>query len=137
MAESTTPKDDRLGADAKQGPNPAPGGAVDVENAPPYDGRTTGGNRNEDRAESVSRQLDGAKSATGETASPAQESPATDAERTDAGPESPKGVGGSENTSGEEIKDRDGKERGRHDGPTDPKTGRSSGTSDERDVTGI
>jgi hypothetical protein len=52
-------------------------------------------------------------------------------------PEVPHEVGESTTRRGEDIAERDGKEPGRHDGPTDPATGRSSGYSDERDVSGI
>jgi len=140
-SETNEPKTDRVGMDYKQGPNPAPGGELDVdENAPPYEGRTTGrqDGDDEDRAGSVERQLaDSEPGIAGQTASRIEESPAQENEVTDEVPDSDKGVGDSPNRSGEDVVDSDGKEAGRHDGPPDPDTGRPTGTSDKRDITGV
>ncbi len=139
-SETNEPKTDRLGMDYKQGPNPAPGGELDVdENAPPYADRASGRDDNKNETgESVERQLAGSEpGVAGQTASRAEESPAQENELTDEAPDSDKGVGDSPNRSGEDVVDSDGKEAGRHDGPPDPDTGRLTGTSDKRDITGV
>jgi len=139
MPDDISAKNDRIGADFKQGPSPKPGGTVDVgDAAQPYEGRTTGEDDPSGRGESVSRMLaDSAPGTAGQTASPAQESPAQAHELDDSSPDSPKGVGQSENRSAEDIVDKDGKEAGRHDLPNDSGTDRPVGTSDKRDVTGV
>ncbi|MBA2280866.1 MAG: hypothetical protein M3527_00685 [Actinomycetota bacterium] len=133
---------DRVGNDFSRGPNPAPGGETDVEDRgiPPYEGRTgTEGNPgNDELRASVERQMVGAESGTaGQTASPAVESPARQDELTDDVPESAKGVGVSVGRRGEEMSDGDGKEAGRDDAGDHPDSGRPTGTSDERDHTGV
>lgn len=133
---------DRIGNDFSRGPNPAPGGETDVEDRgiPPYDGRTgTEGNPgNAELRASVERQMVGAQSGTaGQTASPAVESPAREDELTDDEPESAKGVGVSGGRRGEDMADHDGKEAGREEGGDHPDSGRPTGTSDERDDTGV
>ncbi|MCU1453523.1 MAG: hypothetical protein JWN46_1669 [Acidimicrobiales bacterium] len=141
MPENTSPKTDTVGADHKQGPNPSPGGKVDVEDRdiPPYDDRTT--SRRDDksgRAEAVERQLAETKDVNvGATASPAEESPVQEHEVTDDAPDSPHGVGESPSRSGEDLKDKDGKEAGREDAGAHPDSGRPTGTSDKRDITGV
>ena len=133
---------DRIGNDFSRGPNPAPGGETDVEDRgiPPYEGRTgTEGNPgNAELRASVERQMVGAQSGTaGQTASPAVESPAREDELTDDEPESAKGVGVSVGHRGEDMSDHDGKEAGREDAGDHPDSGRPTGTSDERDDTGV
>ncbi len=132
-------KDDRIGMDYKQGPNPAPGGTLDVEeNAPPYEGRTTDRDDNKNKtAESVERQMAGSEAGVaGQTSAPGVESPAQEHELSDSEPHADKGVGESSNRSAEDLVDKEGKEPGRHDLPPDD-TGRPAGTSDKRDVTGV
>lgn len=137
--ENIEPKTDRTGMDYKQGPNPAPGGKLDVdENAPPYADRTTGEDQNEETAASVGRQMEGSEAGTADqTASPAEESEVKEHEVSNDASDADKGVGESASRSGEEVRDSDGKEAGRHDLPPDSDTGRPAGTSDERDVSGI
>lgn len=135
-------KTDRIGNDFSRGPNPAPGGETDVEDRaiPPYEGRTgTEGNPgNEELGASTERQMAGARSGTaGQTASPAEESPAREDELTDDAPESAKGVGESVGRRGEEMSDHDGKEAGREGAGAHPGSGRPTGTSDARDDTGV
>jgi len=125
------------GGRSSRGPNPDPGGEVEPGGPlPPYEGRTgTGSDPNPASAETVERQLAETKTGQpGSTASPADEQPAQESELSDEGVESPKGVGVSYGTRGEDVADRDGKEAGRQDagtkGPDRPK-----GTSDNRDQT--
>lgn len=134
MPDVPKPKTDRIGNDFHEGPNPGPGGTVEPGGlVPPYEGRTTDDSDPSGTAASVRRQLDKTKDANaGQTASPAEESPARPEEVTDEVPESPKGVGTSNQTGAEEIADRDGKEPGRTDTGEDA-AGRPTGTSDERD----
>ncbi len=91
----------------------------------------------EDRADSVSRQLENsAPGAAGQTASPANESPVSPDEVTDDAPETAHGVGASTTRQGNEMVDKDGKEAGREDTGTSGGTNRPTGTSDERDSSG-
>jgi hypothetical protein len=139
MPEESAPSQSRVGGDYKEGTNPAPGGATDVDDvAPPYEGRTAG--REDDvrgAGASVERQLAGVDRGPGGTASPAVESPARDEELTDDVPDSAHGVGVSRGDRGEDMIDRDGKEPGRRDGPREHPADRPTGTSDERDQSGI
>lgn len=137
--ENIEPKTDRTGMDYKQGPNPAPGGKLDIdEDAPPYKGRTTGEDGNEELAGSVQRQMAGNEAGVADqTASPAVESAAQEGEMSDSEPDADKGVGENQTRSGEEVQGDDGKEAGRHDLPPDSDTGRPAGTSDKRDITGV
>jgi hypothetical protein len=127
--------------DYKQGPNPAPGGEVDIEadRLPPYDGRTDVRGENKHGGEdSVARQLpDADHSSEGQTASPAEESPAQESELAEGEPETALGVGESVGRRGEDIKDDDGKERGRQEGPREHESGRPTGYSDGDDSTSI
>lgn len=138
MPDEIKPKADRLGADAKQGPNPMPGGKIEADaDSPPYEGRTGGSDNATDRAESVKRQMEGAQSGTADqTASPADEAPVSSSDAEGIEPESPKGVGDSPSRGGEEVA-ADEDEPGRHDLGEDPETGRPVGTSDKRDITGV
>lgn len=129
MADTNTPKGDRVGNDYQEGNNPAPGGEIDTGDSvvPPYDDRNR--SRNE-RADGPARMLNGEEPPK-ETIQPGGDKPVRpDAEM------APDNVGESIGTRGEDIGDRDGKERGRHDEGTD-KGGRPVGTSDESDRTGI
>ncbi len=94
-------------------------------------------NTQDDRAESVSRQLADSKPGTaGQTASPAEESPVSADEVTDEEPDTAHGVGESTARQGNEMVDKDGKEAGREDTGPSGGTGRESGTSDKRDASG-
>lgn len=132
------PKSDRLSKDYQEGPNPSPGGKIDTAESaiPPYEGRTDGSSDPSGLGASVERQAAEDDHSGGGTASPAQESPVQEEELSDSEPESPKGVGESVGTRGEDIMDRDGKERGRHEGGEDG-AGRPKGHSDDSDSTGL
>lgn len=138
----TDPKSDRLGGDYREGPNPAPGGRLDLDQdrVPPYEGRNTGrGSDESGTGESVTRQLEdttGAGAHRG-TTSPAQESPAREDELATSAAQSPMGVGESASRRGEHVTEQEGKERGRKDTGPQGATGRPSGTSDESDITGV
>ncbi|MBA3652703.1 MAG: hypothetical protein H0W70_00760 [Actinobacteria bacterium] len=139
MPDESAPKQDRLGRDSEQGPNPAPGGQVEMDDAvvPPYEDRTGAGTSNEARRESVERQLEGSRPGQpGQTTSDATPSPVAADEVTSDTPESPHGVGESVGRRGEDMVERDGKEPGRAD--TGHKgADRPTGTSDERDDSGV
>lgn len=138
MPDRGEPKTDRIGNDYQEGPNPGPGGTIEPGGeVPPYDGRTTDGSDPSGAAASVERQQATTKTAVaGQTASPADESPVRDAEITDEVPDSPKGVGPSNQTGAEDVADRDGKEAGRDEAGHD-EAGRPIGTSDERDPSSL
>ncbi len=82
----------------------------------------------EARSESVERQMEG--EAPPEASGGEASGGSTPAEATDA-------VGESTTRSGQDIKDRDGKEAGRIDTGTEGPTDRPTGESTKRDVTGI
>lgn len=111
----------------------------DLEGAPPYEGRTKArGESGHDGAASVERQMAETHGpGTGATTSPMEESPAREDELTDDVPESPHGVGESTTRRGEDIQERDGKERGRTDGPREHKSDRPTGYSDDSDTTSV
>lgn len=138
----TNPETDRLGGDYRQGPNPAPGGALspDQDRVPPYRGRSTGrGSDTSGSGRSVTRQLKNTSGAGANrgTTSPAMESPAQESELAGGGPQPAMGVGESPNRSGEHMTRHEGKERGRRDTGTKGATDRPKGTSDESDITGV
>jgi hypothetical protein len=88
------------------------------------------------RQESVERQMPDSNPANpGQTASPANESPARDEEVTDDAPETPHGVGESITTRGEDQSKE--QEAGREDLGTKGPTERPVGTSTARDRTSI
>jgi hypothetical protein len=92
----------------------------------------------QERRESVARQMANTREQhPGQVTTPVEESPVQEHEATADAPESPAGVGESPHTAGEEIEDRDGTERGRHDTGVDPDTGRPAGTSDPSDATSV
>ncbi len=131
--EITPPKGDRLGKDYDKGPNPAPGGEIDTGNSliPPYDGRSTESTNSRDmEAMAHSRNVTHEQSAA---------SGLSTSDRDEQSPSDfpPEGVGESASRSGEDIRDDDGKEAGRHDEGTKGQTDRPEGTSDDRDRTGI
>lgn len=139
-------KQDRVGNDFREGPNPNPGGEIDTGGSvvPPYEDRakaqsgtesgvTAEAQSLEARAESVRRQQageDAPKEAKPETLiGPTGGSP---------GQEPPKGTGESINRHGEDVVKREGKESGRHDaGIEDSEAGRPTGGSTQRDHTSI
>jgi hypothetical protein len=129
------PKQDRIGNDYHEGPNPNPGGEIDTEGSlvPPYEDRSKGESGSESQtagAESVSRQLTGADA-------PEEANPESLVGPTGGSPgkEPPKHTGESVGRRGEDQV-KHGKEAGRHDEGED-KAGRPSGSSTERDKTGI
>jgi hypothetical protein len=73
----------------------------------------------------------------GQTASPADEQPADPRQVTDSEPESPHGVGQSVGRRGEDVVKAEGKEPGRHDTGREGEADRPTGTSDERDISGV
>lgn len=144
------------GGRTTRGPEPDPGRDIEPGGlVPPYEGRMTERGSSESavaRSESIAEQLADADSGNkGATSSPANEQPAGEHEAasdgaagsgdqtaTDTSAASPHGVGVSTGRRGEDIADKDGKEAGRSDGePDDTPGGRPTGTSDNRDVTGI
>jgi hypothetical protein len=91
----------------------------------------------EDRSASVERQLDETKgSGSGQTSSPADEQPAQEGDLAAEAPESAQGVGESTTTSGQDVASGGG-EAGRQDTGTRGESERPTGTSDERDTTGV
>jgi hypothetical protein len=110
---------------------------VDDSRIPPYDDRTTGPeDSNAPSRETVAKQLAETDAGNpGATTSPASERPVRDGEVTDREPESPKGVGSSENRSAEKVAKQD--EAGRDDAGTKGATDRPVGTSTARDTTGV
>ena len=130
------------GGRSSRGPNADPGGAVEPGGLiPPYEGRTEGRAVSESSqalTETIQRQSGEVKAGHGQTASPAQESPARPDEVTNETPESPHGVGESTTRRAEDMAERDGKEAGRTDtGSDEGMADRPTGTSNERDLTGI
>jgi hypothetical protein len=129
------PKQDRIGNDYHEGPNPNPGGEVDTGDSlvPPYKDRTTGeagGESQNAEAESVSRQLTGVEA-------PEEANPESFVGPTGGSPgkEPPKHTGESVGRRGEDQA-KHSKEAGRHDEGED-ETGRPTGGSTQRDHTSI
>jgi len=137
----TAGKNVEPGGRSSRGPNPSPGGEEEPGGlVPPYDDRTDSADTpsGEARAESVERMLADTKDANaGTTETPPDEQTVSDAEVTEATPDSPKGVGESTTRRGEDIIDDEGKEPGRHDAGTKGPTDRPVGVSDERDSTAV
>lgn len=135
-------RDVQPGGSASRGPNPDPGGEQTLGGlVPPYEGRSTGFGESEIGGKleaSVERMYAGTEGGgAGETASPAQESPARPEEVTGDVPDSPKGVGPSPSRGGEQVAREDGKEPGRVDSGNEHASERPTGTSDARDATGV
>jgi hypothetical protein len=129
------PKQDRIGNDYHEGPNPNPGGEIDTAGSlvPPYEDRSKGESGSESQtagAESVKRQQTGADA-------PEEANPESLVGPTGGSPgkEPPKHAGESVGRRGEDQAKHD-KEAGRHDEGED-ETGRPTGGSTERDKTGI
>jgi hypothetical protein len=129
MAETNAPKNDRIGNDFREGPNPNPGGAVDTDGRePPYDGRNDG--RNE-RTEGVERMLNG---------EPAPQEPMQPTSKAPPAREpgmAPDDAGESVGRRGEDVVKSEGKEDGRHDAARKGESQRPVGRSDDRDRTGV
>jgi hypothetical protein len=142
----------RTGHLYSEGPNPYPGGEVDHGDTPvpPYEGRSSGPDTSEStkaKTETVERQLDQTVSKgdqeIGQVVSPGGENvhpetgeelgAVTKDEISHRTPDDPHGVGTSQGRRGEDIRELDGKEAGRHDLGTKGKTQRPYGTSDIRD----
>jgi hypothetical protein len=139
MPDVNAPKQDRIGNDYREGPNPNPGGEIDTGDSliPPYDGRTTSETANDAGRESVERMLQHRDAGRpGAIASPSVESPAREDKRTDDAPESPLGAGANTNTAGEGQVEPESEEAGHHDLGHDGADG-PTGMSDERDRTGV
>jgi hypothetical protein len=134
-SEVTEPKQDRIGNDYHEGPNPNPGGEVDTGGSlvPPYKDRSgeSESASQDAAAESVRRQ------GAGEDA-PEEANPESLVGPTGGSPgkEPPKGTGESINRRGEDVAKREGKEPGRLETGTD-ETGRPTAESTPRDKTGV
>jgi hypothetical protein len=126
------PKQDRIGSDYREGPNPQPGGVIDTGDAlvPPYEGRL-GAEGDPERAESVRRAMAG-----DETLQEPQQ-PSSPAEGEQEGEMAPEGVGSSVGRRGEDAARRDGKESGRQDTGREGQADRPTGTSSSRDKSGV
>jgi hypothetical protein len=139
MSEKTKanePKQDRVGNDYREGPNPNPGGTINTDDSlvPPYEDRAKGDSDEQSaKSESVRRQLTGADA-------PKDSNPESLVGPTGGkvGEEPPAGVGESVARRGEDMIKHHGKEAGRHDTGTDAsESGRPTGESTERDRGGI
>lgn len=131
MTSTDPPKDDRIGNDYHEGPNPKPGGTIDPGDSalPPYDDRSSG---NAEVAEGTRRAM-GSEAPLREPNEPAAKD---DVDLADA--QAPDDVGESMGRRGEDIIKDEGKEPGRtdtgtHDAPSDRPTGEST----SRDRTSI
>jgi hypothetical protein len=140
------PKQDRIGNDFREGPNPDPGGVIDTGDTlvPPYEDRaggasgpesdmTTEAESQEARAESVRRQQSGEDA-------PQEANPESLVGPTGGSPGEmpPEGVGESVARRGEDMIKHEGKEAGRHDTGTDgSQAGRPTGGSTPRDGAGV
>ena len=132
MTQENAPKGDRIGNDYSRGPNPNPGGDIDTgESAvPPYEGRSTESTATRDTEEMAhSRDVGDNDAITGDAPAGEDGQSASDLP--------PEGVGESLSRSGEDIRDEEGKEAGRHEEGTAGGADRPEGSSDLRDVTGV
>ena len=136
MASDTTAQD----SDSGIWPDAA-GKQDDDKMIPPYDGRTKAEGESESSKElrgTVERQMAETHGpGTGATTSPMEEQPVQPGEVTDEDPESALGVGVSTTRRGEDVKKEEGSEPGRTDLGPRGQSQRPSGTSDQRDSTGI
>jgi hypothetical protein len=134
--EVNEPKQDRIGNDYHEGPNPDPGGTIDTGDSlvPPYEDRAKGdSDTQEAKSESVKRQLTGEDAL--EDANPESLVGPTGGSE---GEEPPEGVGESVARRGEDMIKHHGKEAGRHDtGTDDSESERPTGESTARDRGGI
>jgi hypothetical protein len=133
MSDLNPPKADRVGKDYDKGPNPNPGGDIDMGDSliPPYDDRSTESSNSRDmEAMAHSRDVTHEQGAAPGRAT-------SDRDTQSASDFPPKGVGDSSSRRGEDIRDDEGQEAGRHDEGTKGKSDRPEGSSDDRDRTGI
>lgn len=128
------PKPDRIGDDYSRGPNPQPGGDIDLSDRtlPPYDDRSTG---NQEVAAGVPRAM-GSEEPLAEPQQPGDGPPPAGGETLDSDDQAPDNVGESVGRRGEDQADKTGSETGRTDHGTDD-TGRPAGGSTPRDQTSI
>ena len=133
--ETNAPKGDRLGKDYDKGPNPNPGGEIDTGNSvlPPYEDRTVSESESSRDMEAMAHSRDVTPE---QGAAPGRATSDRDTQ-SPAGDLAPEGVGESAGRRGEDMRDDDGKEAGRHDEGTKGKSDRPEGSSDDRDRTGI
>jgi hypothetical protein len=131
----TAPKDDRIGKDYQEGPNPLPGGDLDVSDRtiPPYDDR---GSSDEERAAGVARAM-GSEEPVKEPQQPGDGPPPAGGDTLTDDDQAPDDVGKSVGRRGEDQVNREGKEPGREEHGTEPNTGRPAGGSTPRDQTSI
>lgn len=129
------PTDDRLGNDYSRGPNPNPGGDVDLSGSavPPYDDRSTG---DPEVAAGVPRAM-GSEPPTEEPEQPGDGPAPAGGDTLDSDDQAPDNVGESIGRRGEDQGDKGGKEAGREDHEPDTDTGRPAGGSTPRDQTSI
>jgi hypothetical protein len=134
--EVVEPKQDRIGNDYHEGPNPNPGGTIDTGDSlvPPYEDRAKGDSDTQDaKSESVKRQLTG-KDPPEEANSESLVGPTGGKQ----GQEPPAGVGESVARRAEDMIKHHGKEAGRHDtGTDDSESERPTGESTPRDRGGV
>lgn len=130
MTQINPPKNDRIGNDYREGPNPNPGGEIDTGDSmiPPYDDRAKG--RNE-RADGVERMLSGEPAPQEATQAGSSAAPRADAAM------APSGVGESAGRHAEDMIESDGKEAGRYDTGTKGQSERPTGESTSRDTSGV
>lgn len=129
MTSTTPPKDDRIGNDYHEGPNPAPGGEIDTAGSavPPYEDRSSGSN---ERREGTARAM-GDEPPLREPNEPAG------ADDTDLG-QAPDDVGESVSRRGEDVVKDEGKEAGRVEtGTHEAPSNRPTGESTDRDRTSV
>jgi hypothetical protein len=135
-AKVNEPKQDRIGNDYHEGPNPNPGGTIDTGDSlvPPYEDRAKGdSDTQEAKSESVKRQQTGVE-APKDTNPKSLLGPAGGKD----GQEPPEGIGESVARRGEDMIEHHGKEAGRSDTSNDDtEAGRPTGESTERDRTGV
>jgi hypothetical protein len=156
MADTNPADQSRLGNDYREGPNPNPGGDIDLSDrtVPPYEGRTESADvADADESTSGGASTGGAtgpvedaelkaqpadETPGGATASPADEQPAS--EQPEGEPSDP-GVGPAHSAGtrrGEDFLSDEGTEAGREHTGTDESTAqRPTGESDERDRTSM
>jgi hypothetical protein len=129
------PKGDRIGNDYSRGPNPNPGGDIDLGGSavPPYDDRSTG---DDEVAAGVPRAM-GSEGPTEEPRRPGEGPPPAGGDTLDSDDQAPDNVGESISRRGEDQADKEGGETGRIDHGEEPDTGRPAGGSTPRDQTSI
>jgi hypothetical protein len=128
--EPTEPTESRIGNDYSQGPNPQPGGDIDLSGSavPPYDDRSTG---SEETAAGVPRAM-GSEEPLEEPIQPGADGP----DETDMSDTPPKGTGESIGRRGEDA-GGGGTEPGRERTGDDDGESRPHGESTPRDLTSI